>query len=128
MKHLSLFILTHYDPSPLFETRRNNYRALLGNLKESKQCHAVFPTLDDASCPSHFSLYCADREKGMRQLEETGIKSTIYWPVPPQLKHLEMFPQAKWIYEHIVSVQIDQRYTQQDMQYLGSCLSKLEKS
>lgn len=64
----------------------------------------------------------------MRQLEETGIKSTIYWPVPPQLKHLEMFPQAKWIYEHIVSVQIDQRYTQQDMQYLGSCLSKLEKS
>ena len=121
-------ILTQYDPLPLFEKRRNNYRTLLENLKESKQCQAVFSTLDESSCPSHFSFYSEDREKTMRQLEENNIKSTVYWPIPPQIKHLERFPQAEWVYGHIVSVQMDQRYSEQDMQYLGSCLSKLGNS
>ncbi len=118
-------ILNHYDPAPLFAKRRSNYQSLLDNLKESEQCKAVFPLLDDASCPSHFSFYSKDRDKTQKHLERLGIRSTVYWPVPPMLTSPAQMPHAAWIYDHIASVQIDQRYNKKDMEFLGRALSSL---
>lgn len=119
-------ILTRYDPSPLFTKRRENYQSVLDNLKESKQCRAVFPVLDAFSCPSHFCFYSEDRPKAQKQLEQKGIRSTVYWPVPPMLTDPDTMVHASWIYDHIVSVQIDQRYDKRDMEFLAKALSSLE--
>ena len=118
-------ILAHYNPKALFERRRNNFQTVLDNLVESEQCKAVFPSLDDASCPSHFCFYSNNRDRAQRQLEQMGIRSTVYWPQPPMLKNPEQMPHAAWIYDHIASVQIDQRYDEQTMEYLGKSLSSL---
>ena len=118
-------ILNHFNTEGLVATRRRNYQTVLDTLKESRQCRAVFPALGETCCPSHFCFYSEDREQAQRQLEEMGIKSTVYWPVPPQLQDLEAFPHALYIYGHILSVQIDQRYGKEDMEYLGKCLSQL---
>ncbi|AEV30857.1 hypothetical protein SpiGrapes_3110 [Sphaerochaeta pleomorpha str. Grapes] len=118
-------ILNHFNAEGLVAIRRRNYQTVLDTLKESKQCRAVFPVLGENSCPSHFCFYSEDRERAQRQLEEMGIKSTVYWPLPPQLKNLEAFPHSLYIYDHIVSVQIDQRYGVTDMEYLGKSLSQL---
>ncbi|HAF84841.1 MAG TPA: hypothetical protein DCG32_00405 [Sphaerochaeta sp.] len=118
-------ILSHYNPNPLFSKRRNNYQTVLDNLVESDLCRAVFPSLDNSSCPSHFCFYSSNREQAQRQLEHMGIQSTVYWPLPPMLKNPKEMPQASWIYESIVSVQIDQRYDEKTMEYLGKSLSCL---
>ncbi len=118
-------IIINYDPKPLFARRRNNYQIVLDNLQESEQCRAIFPSLDDASCPSHFCFYSKNREQAQKQLEKMGIRSTVYWPQPPMLKHPNQMPHAAWIYDHIASVQIDQRYEETAMKYLGKSLSSL---
>ena len=118
-------ILNRFDPADLVAKRRRNYQTVLDTLKESRQCRAVFPVLGETCCPSHFCFYSEDRERARRQLEEMGIKSTVYWPLPPQLKKLEAFPHSLYIYDHILSVQIDQRYGKDDMEYLGQSLSQL---
>jgi len=118
-------ILAHFNPKDLFERRRNNYQIILDNLLESEQCRAVFPALDDSSCPSHFCFYSNNRDQAQKQLEKMGIRSTVYWPRPPMLKNPKQMPHALWIYDHIVSVQIDQRYDRKAMEYLGKSLSSL---
>ncbi|PKL13619.1 MAG: hypothetical protein CVV52_05220 [Spirochaetae bacterium HGW-Spirochaetae-8] len=121
----SIDILTHFDPAPLVARRRENYQTVLRHYKRSSQCQAVFETLDDSACPSHFTMYSEDRERAQKTLEELGIRTTTYWPLPPMLPQPQLYPQASWIYNHVFSIQIDQRYTAMDMEYLGKALARL---
>ncbi|MGB4408355.1 MAG: hypothetical protein WBI82_15980 [Sphaerochaeta sp.] len=66
-------ILSHYNPNPLFSKRRNNHQIVLDNLVESNLCKAVFPSLDDSSCPSHFCFYSSDRDQA-----QTPISFLVY--------------------------------------------------
>jgi hypothetical protein len=124
---LSKEIINHFDVETLVASRRRNYQIVLDNLTESKQCRVMFPILGESSCPSHFCFFSEDREKAQRQLEGMGIKSTVYWPLPPMLEDPQAFPHALFIYDHICSVQIDQRYGKEDMEYLGKSLSSLDQ-
>lgn len=118
-------ILKHLDPTQIIEKRRENYQTILDTLAPSSQCRPIFPHLDDATCPSHFTFYSEDRKRAQQQLEERSIKSTVYWPLPPMLNNKEHFPQTLWIYDHVLSIQLDQRYSKEDMEYLGKMLAEL---
>lgn len=118
-------ILRNLDVGTLIQTRRSNYRTVLNNLLGSAQCQPVFGELSPNTCPSHFSFYSENREKAQQDLEKRGIKSTVYWPLPPMLENRHSYPEASYIYDHIGSVQIDQRYTSEDMEYLAKALSAI---
>ncbi|NLE14305.1 MAG: hypothetical protein GX626_00365 [Spirochaetales bacterium] len=118
-------ILNNLDPAQMIAKRRANYQTVLDSLQPSSQCRPIFPSLDDVTCPSHFSFYSENRAKAQQQLEQQGIKSTIYWPLPPMLTNKEQYQHASYIYDHVASVQIDQRYSREDMEYLGKELSSL---
>lgn len=118
-------ILDHLDPTFLIEKRRTNYQTLLDAITPSSQCRPIFSNLDEHTCPSHFSFYAQDREQAQQQLEKKGIRSTVYWPLPPMLADRERYGQASYIYDHVMSVQMDQRYSKEDMAYLGKELAKL---
>nr|WP_319473102.1 hypothetical protein [uncultured Sphaerochaeta sp.] len=122
---LSRNILESMDFNTLIQRRRDNYETVITHYRPSSQCQVIFPRLDDNTCPSHFSWYSEDRNGAQQFLLDHGIRSTIYWPKPPQLINSERFPHASWIYDHVMSVQIDQRYTAEDMEYLGSILSQM---
>jgi dTDP-4-amino-4,6-dideoxygalactose transaminase len=51
------------------------------------------------------------------------VKSTIYWPFHGEID-LASFPGAAWIFEHIFSVPVDQRYSREDMEYLAEVLKE----
>jgi len=121
----SIDILTHFNAAPLITHRRDNYQTVLSHYQRSSQCQAVFETLDESVCPSHFTVYSEDRERAQNSLEELGIRTTTYWPLPPMLPQPQLYPQASWIYHHVFSIQIDQRYTTLDMEYLGKALARL---
>ncbi|MGE4583643.1 MAG: hypothetical protein AB7C91_03260 [Sphaerochaeta sp.] len=117
-------ILQSCDVTSLRAQRRENYQTLLSHYHASGACTALFPELDPDSCPSHFTFYSEDREQTQAKLAAWGIKSTVYWPVPPMLDQMT-YPSASWIYEHVLSVQIDQRYHTSEMEYLAAMLSRL---
>ena len=118
-------ILNSLDPTHMIEKRRENYQTVLNALTPSPQCQPIFKSLDEATCPSHFTFYSEDRQRAQQQLERQSIKSTVYWPLPPMLTNKEQFPHASWIYDHVMSIQIDQRYSKEDMEYLGKALAGL---
>jgi dTDP-4-amino-4,6-dideoxygalactose transaminase len=121
----SIDIIDHLEWDEIVLIRRQNYQTILDFPLKSEACCPVFPQLDAVSCPSHFAFYSADRACVQKKLIEKGIRSTIYWPLPPMLEPSDQYSESLWIYEHILSVQIDQRYSCEDMQYLGNVLSSL---
>ena len=82
----------------------------------------VFPVLTPEAVPSHFTLYADDRDGFRQYLDERGVHSTVYWPVGP-LVDLTGHDTAKYIYDHIVALPCDQRYTASDMARIAEVLT-----
>lgn len=122
---LSVKILNHFDFINMKNKRIENYKTIISSLKESPFFNPVFDNdLGPNDCPSHFCLYVKNREKLKQYLLSNKISSTTYWPLPPILEDsIDSFPNAKYIYNHILSIQLDQRYNKDDMKYLVSVLN-----
>jgi hypothetical protein len=105
----------------LVRKRQENYRYILDRNPfsldpglQGQAVKAVFPVLTPGVCPSHLALYSPDREGAREILASRGIKSTVYWPFHGELD-LASFPGAAYIYDHIYTVPIDQRYGKEDI-------------
>ena len=59
----------------------------------------------------------ADRGKFKEYLSQNGIHATSYWPVGPYI-NLEGHTDCAYIYDHVISIPCDQRYTAEDMAYI----------
>lgn len=118
----SEYILRHADFDSICRTRRENYAALLDALTVPLHgVQPVFPELPEATVPSHFCLYAENRDEFQQYLADHQIRSTVYWPVGP-LVHPLPDSSEQYIYDHIVSVPCDQRFTPSDMQYVAQVL------
>lgn len=113
----SVEIIHHFDYDTMKQKRRENYQYLLDHFPKSPALKIVYDVLDDATVPSHFTLYAKDRDVFMSFMKEHRVSPSIYWPVGPRAQ-LERHPDAAYIYNHVISLCCDQRYTFEDMQYL----------
>jgi hypothetical protein len=120
---LSGDMIRFLSPEGLIQKRRENYAALLEQNPFSPAVQAVFPNLVSGVCPSHLALYSPNREKIRAFLAERGVTSTVYWPFHGEID-LSAYPGAAWIYDHIYSVPVDQRYTPEDMEFLSLVLQE----
>lgn len=127
---LSRKILSSFDFVSMKKIRKNNYRTIILNLKSNVNFHPVFNIeLKNEDCPSHFSIYVSNRDELKEYLLNKGIASTTYWPIPPILNdEIQNYPESHYIYNHILSIQLDQRYNEQDMKYLAECLNSYKKN
>ena len=118
----SEYILRHADFDSICRTRRENYAALLDALTAPLYgVQPVFPELPEPTVPSHFCLYAEKRNELQQYLADHQIRSTVYWPVGP-LVHPQPESSVQYIYDHIVSLPCDQRFTPSDMQYVAQVL------
>lgn len=126
---LSERIIRTFDFDGMRERRRRNYMTVLSNLRAPRDFRVVFDTLEDCDVPSHFTVYADDRDSFQQALREKGISSTVYWPRTPASESTEgfdeLYPGAAYIYDHVCSIQIDQRYGDDEMRYLASVLNAL---
>lgn len=124
---LSEKIINSFDFNSMATLRRRNYQTVLDNLSTNDGFKVVFPELSENDVPSHFTLYAKDRDHFQSYLAEKGVSSTVYWPRTPLAESIEdfdeKFPGASYIYDHVVSIQIDQRYDVSDMEFLASVLN-----
>jgi hypothetical protein len=118
---LSADIIARYPFGELRARRRENYALVLSQNPFGPRIVPVFPRLEDGVCPSHLALYSKDREAAREALQRRGVKSTVYWPFHGELD-LADYPGARYIYDHIHSVPVDQRYTAEDMELLCRAL------
>jgi hypothetical protein len=111
---LSAEIINHYPYRELIRRRRENYQYILSQEPFNPQAAPVFSRLPEGVCPSHLALYAGDRDRALAVLADHGVKATVYWPFHGEL-NLRDFPGAAFIYEHIYSVPVDQRYSEAEM-------------
>ncbi len=116
-------VIRHYDFDSMIRARRDNFNTVISSLEECRGWRPVFKELRDNDVPSHFTLYADDRENMQEFLRKRGVSSTVYWPEPPMLDDISRYPGAKYILQHIMSIQLDQRYKKEDMQFLASVLN-----
>jgi hypothetical protein len=129
---LSSDIIAHYPCRDLIRRRRENYVRILSRSPFSPRLSPVFPELPDGVCPSHLALYSPGREEARSFLAGCGIKSTVYWPFHNEFDlsgggpaGSPAWPGAAYIYGHIFSVPMDQRYGVEDMDLLCDALAEL---
>jgi hypothetical protein len=120
---LSEQIMTRFSYAGMINRRRENYAFILEQNPFGPRLKPVFPVLGEGVCPSHISVYADDREKARELFTAKGIKTTIYWPFHEEFEP-RAFPGAQYIYNHIFSVPMDQRYGWEDMEYLCEVLKK----
>jgi hypothetical protein len=118
---LSAEIIHAYPYRNLIRRRRENYRYILSQNPFNPQAAPVFSQLPEGVCPSHFALYAEKREQAMAVLASRGVKATVYWPFHGEFDPGD-FPGAAFIYEHIYSVPVDQRYSEKEMALVANAL------
>lgn len=116
-------VIRHYDFDSMIKIRRANFNTIIKNLKDPKGWRPIFTKLRESDVPSHFSLYADDRDSMQKFLKQRGVNSTVYWPEPPMLDDIDKYPGSKYIMQHIMSIQLDQRYERDDMEMLAYVLN-----
>lgn len=118
----SIEIAKHFDFADMKAKRTRNFRILIENARPNGW-RSVFDRLGPEDMPSHFTIYCDDRERMKAHLDQNQVKYTFFWPQPPMVDDIEKYPGAKYIDEHVLSVQLDQRWSESDMMKLISILN-----
>lgn len=120
----SIYIAKHFDYESMKNKRCEHFETIIKNLKEPKGFKPVFTELRAHDVPSHFPIYAEKREEMQAFLRERGISTTVYWPLPPMLDDVNKYDGAKYIYDHIAAIQLDQRYDNETMKYLADVLNE----
>lgn len=104
------------------KARLENYRYLLTALKESQTCLPVNHDLSNLeSAPLYFPIYVPNRTDVQKELACNRIYAPVLWPVLDT--RVLVSDEVRYIYEHILLLPIDQRYTIADMESIAKVLN-----
>lgn len=122
----SLYAINHYPLEEAVSKRRENYAYLLEHLPKNPSVRPIFTELPDDTCPMFFPFLCDDRKSLMDHLAANQIPPKVYWPVPPFI-HIEDYPHAHYVYDHVMSISCDQRFSPEDMQRVVEVFKSYQK-
>ncbi len=117
MSPKSKLIQDRMDLDQLKEKRRENFAHLLAYDGWDKIGQPVFEDLTKEAVPLYFPLHLrVDRKKFQKHLAENNIYAPIIWSKPDFYETREVDADVAWIYQHTLSIPIDQRYDLDDME------------
>lgn len=116
MSDIAYFLLSHYPVAPMCRRRKKNTAQL------SEALHRLGYDIAISMQPSDVLLalpiYAVDRNYIRERLMEHNIFCAVHWP----LKHSVVYEDTRWIGDHILSLPMDQRYQEEEIEYLLGCL------
>lgn len=129
--------MTEYSKAVYFKERENdalymqrrqeNFKYLFERISAMT---SVKPVCSDvsrfSSAPFYLHIYADDRERLRQFLQSYGIVTWVYWNKPKNLGQLD--EDSEYIYNHVLSLPCDQRYTLREMKYLCDTLQGYEKT
>ena len=123
MSENSIKTLSTLDIKNNFDIRCNN-----GNYLHEKICqlHHIFPVLnrEDASF-LYYPIYTDNRNRLQEYLTKQDIYAPVLWPICKDIERY-MDEDARFIYEHLLALPCDQRYTIKDMKRIIDCLKEYD--
>lgn len=122
MSEYSYEIAKSSDWCAIRETRKKNAKALIEVLKSM---HVSFIQEKCGESDLYVSFLIDDRDLIQRKLSQKGIFNTIIWPLSAEQK--SVCNVAKFTEECMLAAPCDQRYTVENMKYIGGEICKVIK-
>ena len=123
MSGFSRRIVEWVDETAVKKIRRRNYQYLATRLGQETDIRLLFPNLPEGVCPLGLPVMVKNREEVCATLINQKIYCPVHWELPADISKKE-FPVSHEISTHILTIPIDQRYTEKDMERIVQCLKK----
>ena len=104
------------DWNDIRHTRRTNARTLTSILQSSPYVTLIQNETDQSDLYVVFTV--PKRDEVQKRLSSMGIFNTIIWPLAQEQK--QVCQVAKFTEENMLAAPCDQRYTEEDMKYIGA--------
>lgn len=117
---ISLSVQQDLNVKQLKDKRRQNFTTLLNRLKGIETVKPIFNSLPENVVPLYFPVYCEDRKEVQGLLARNSVFAPVVWPKTDNCP--DICPDADDIYNHILSIPIDQRYDTDDMERIISII------
>lgn len=128
MSNISENILKNTDFNEIRKKRRNNFKYLLNLISEFTFISPVFKTLPKNVTPLYLPVYISGiRGKLQKHMAKNEIYMPVHWPMP-KIWQKTLTKNAEYIYENILSIPCDQRYSNKDMDRIAKTLSMYENT
>jgi len=121
MSKISKKILATTDFLKIYRKRRSNFKFFLGKLEKI----SLFQNLPSGVCPLGFPILIKNRNQVKKILVQNKIYPPIHWELSAKVK--KEFTESGKISDHILTIPIDQRYSNQDLERVIHILKKCEK-
>ena len=118
----SLKIQSNLDWKELSRKRRINYSVLLDKLKNTNNIKPVFYDFGKNVVPLYLPIYCDYRDEVQKNLISHDIYAPIVWPKAQKLPEVDTITDE--IYSQILCLPIDQRYDEEDMEYIVKVINR----
>lgn len=115
---ISYKLQSNLDINFLVNSRRNNYNELCKHLNDKSI--VVFKKLDDFITPLYCPIYVKNRIDLQIYLREHNIFAPVLWPKEGILGKSN----DDGLYQYLLSLPIDQRYSKDDMIYMANCINE----
>jgi dTDP-4-amino-4,6-dideoxygalactose transaminase len=112
----TLDVLKATPLAPIAARRRANWRRLAAALPE----YALWPLADPAFAPLAFPILTLDAATAVRALAQARIWAPRHWADPPGAA--AEFPEAHWLAARCVSLPLDQRYGEAEMDRIATAV------
>lgn len=127
ISQMSEHILNKLDIGCIKEQRIKNYNYLHDYVNENcKKLRAAMPKAGQGTVPLYFPAFAKNRSDFQAYMSVRDVYCPIIWPKPEMIKG--SFPNADKMYNNLICIPIDQRYTEEDMKHIGETISGYEKA
>lgn len=124
ISEFSKFILSSCDIDKLIKVRRKNYLYLRENILIDLDFIINFKATD---CPYVLPCYVKNRDVFRKYLIENKIYCAVHWP-DFSSNYIVQSKKTEDIYNNIISLPIDQRYGEKEMQYMVNHINNYKVS
>ena len=115
-------LLEKLDFAKIYAARQENAKALMNAVTPEKGFLQLITETPEKST-LYFPILVKDQGKVQSELAKMGIYCPVIWPVPEEA--LGTCSVAEYTAEHMLGVPCDQRYTPEDMTYIGQQIMRI---
>lgn len=129
MSDYSRKVLAQQDEAANAKRRTENFRYIYQSIDGMETVRPAFERIERlTNAPLSFPVYAQDRAALVKHLTANGIITQVLWGRPPYIRDcVEQDETTNYIYDHIISLPCDQRYSVEDMQRMIDAIRDFEQ-